>query len=140
MMNPILFGITVSHDSCTTLSVPHSQDTFAKSMMPMYNFILVCRGQAVQMVQAIERAMPAARLSPYSFKQLEQIRDPEDFHSIVCEMMDENHKPTAVRFGSVTGRIICNRWWVWILQHPQINTEEIQPTKSMHLNHSCVFV
>ena len=51
-------------------------------MLPMYDFISVRWRQVVQMVQAMEGAMPAARLSLYSFKRLEQIRDPEDFHSI----------------------------------------------------------
>ena len=108
------------------------QDTFAKAMMPMYEFVNICRLAAVQMVQSMERAMPAARLSAYSFKQLETIRDPEDFHSIVREMGDESQKPTAVCFVAVTAKIIRNLWWTWLLQHPLLSDDEIHPSKRMH--------
>ena len=55
--DPVLFAITVSRDRCTTLSVAHSQDTFAKAMMPMY-------GKRVRVKPGGKQSRPRTRSPP----------------------------------------------------------------------------
>lgn len=117
-----------------------SQDTFTKAMLPLYEFVVVARQEAVDTISAMEKAMPNAKLSPYSFKVLEQFRDPADFHEVARQMLDDRHKATAVRFATEAQRILRARWWIWVLQHPGLTEEEVHPTKSMFPTHHALFV
>ena len=84
------------------------QDNFAKAMMPMFDFVSICRSGAVQLVQGME-AVGGSKLGPYVFKCLEGVRDPSDFHELLRTMGNKNIKPTGVRLKAEVTRILRAR-------------------------------
>lgn len=124
-------SVTVSRDYVHPLPSLPLQDTFAKAMMPLYDFVAVVRRAAIDMVTAMEKGGQGTKVSPYAFKCLEGLRDPADFHEVVGVMTDERIKPTAMRLKAEVTRICRARWWTWILQHPKLTTEDVHPSKRM---------
>ena len=46
-------------------------------------------------------------------------------------------KPTALRLRECANKIIMERWWTWVLLHPELTVNDIHPTRSMCLS-SCL--
>ena len=100
-------------------------------MAPLAEWVLVCGEDVVEAVRLLEQK-PAGgdkKITHNSFRCLESMYDPSDFRELAVVMRDESVKQTPSRLRSEATRIIRNRWWSWILTHPQLKSTHIHPDR-----------
>jgi hypothetical protein len=101
------------------------QDNWVKSMQPLAEWLLHSGRPVVEAVRALE-ARPttgvAAALSPYAFKAIEQLYDPQDYVALTREMLDEAAKATTVRLGRRSLSLSVSVGTLPALSHRQTHT------------------
>ena len=99
------------------------------AMFPLADMIISLRYKGVDLVKNIERD---AKPTPGSFKVLEQMVVPEDWFNFHKAMMAEPKK-TLERLRHHATTIIRERWWTWILMHPDLSSTLIHSSRRMLL-------
>ena len=91
-----------------------------------------CGKQAINVLQRLEER---TKVTGYMFKPLEAIIVPEDWSRWAATLEMGEHKATAKRLRDVATEIIRDRWWTWVLLHPELDATHIHPTRSMPPSH-----
>ena len=104
------------------------QDNFLKLMNAITDWVITVGHDATNAVSRMEGAW---KPTPYSFKVPEQVRVPEDFHTITRAMLNPKQIPTYHHFQLITAEVINQRYWTWHLTHPQIGDDRFHLSRSM---------
>lgn len=109
-------------------------------MQPLAELLKQCRDRAVEVVRKMEKTK---RVVPNGFKPLEGFRVPEDYDTLVTKLlaMAEDDRINPDRMRKLAADILRNRWWTWILLHPEMPDDKVHPSRRMprcHLNIMCV--
>ena len=112
---------------CSCLS---AQETFQKAMYALAEWAMQC-GDAV--VKVCERMEEKCKITPTSFKFIEQFRDPADFDQLLGEML-ASPSPNVSNLKTLAKGILQRRNWIWVLTHPDLGEEYIHPDRSVFLH------
>lgn len=107
----------------------HLQDTWAKSCLVAAEFVTQCGQQCISVLERLEKQ---GKITGYSLKALEPLVVPEDWTRVASMMLMEEHKCTVSRLREVATSVIRERWWTWILLHPELTEVYIHPSRSMY--------
>ena len=58
---------------------------------------------------------------------------PEDVEHVLREMMTPGYKATASRLREIGSAAKLDRHWKWVILHPGLGPDRIDPTRSMHV-------
>ena len=97
-------------------------------MFTVAEFVNQCGTRALNVLAAMEAV---GRVTGYLFKPLESLCVPEDWQRVTAMMEVPDVKATALRLRECANKIIMERWWTWVLLHPELTGNDIHPTRSM---------
>ena len=102
------------------------------------NFLKAYQGVAdwtlnvgTEAVKALARMEEWFKVTPNTFKTIEQFRVPEDYLALCTEMLNPKVKPNMEFFRKVVNKILNRRYWSWHLLHPNIGSDRLHPTRRM---------
>ena len=70
------------------------------------------------------------RVTGNSFRILEGIYVPEDYVKIVDKVRSGDAITTA-RMREIATEVLSERWWTWVLLHPDLPDDKVHPSRSM---------
>ena len=88
-------------------------------------------GDAV--VKVCERMEEKCKVTPTSFKIIEQFRDPDDYDQLLGEML-ASPSPNVSNLKTLAKGILQRRNWIWVLTHPDLDEDYIHPDRSVFLH------
>ena len=106
------------------------QEGWCKSMFAVAEYINQCGAGALNGLAAMEAV---GRVTGYLFKPMVSLCVPEDWQRVTAMMEVPDVKPTAMRLRECTKKVTMERWWTWVLLHPDLTISDIHPTRSMFL-------
>ena len=83
-------------------------------------------------VKVCERMEEKCKVTPTSFKIIEQFRDPDDCDQLLGEML-ASPSPNVSNLKTLAKGILQRRNWIWVLTHPDLNEDYIHPDRSVFL-------
>lgn len=83
-------------------------------------------------LQLIRRMEEGGTISGATFRPLEAVFTPADYHKIV-DGLEVVRRPTAGKLREVVAAVLQERWWEWCVLHPDIGADRIHPSRSMFL-------
>lgn len=98
-------------------------------MYPAAKFVQYCGMDAIEVCREMEKV---GKVGAYSLKPLEAVTVPEDWQKIATQLLQPNVKATAARLKDIVTKTLMDRWWQWVLMHPELGPEHIHPSRSMH--------
>ena len=104
------------------------QEAWVKQCLIASEFVLQCGQQTISVLERMEKH---GKVTGYVLKPLEGLAVPEDWSKVAAQMLMPEHKATASRLRDVASTVIRDRWWVWILLHPDLGENYIHPSRSM---------
>jgi hypothetical protein len=111
------------------------QDNWVSGMQPLAQWLVICGDEAAKVVERMESV--ARKVTPYTFKPLEQVVVPADWQELARAMLDDGAKATAQRLRDQATAVLRRRWWTWILLHPKAPEDDIHPTRRVCLASHC---
>ena len=63
-------------------------------------------------------------------KAVEQLKVPADLHDLTNELSQQVH-PNPNQLRAAVTRLMEQRNWLWLLQHPDLGPDHIHPSRSM---------
>ena len=97
-------------------------------MFVVAEFVNQCDLTALSVIEDLETN---GKVTGYLFKCMEQLCVPEDWQRVANLMQMPNVKATAMRLREVTASVVRERWWTWVLQHPELTGQYIHPSRSV---------
>jgi hypothetical protein len=108
-----------------------SQSNWIKAMAPCCKFVLMCQEDAINLVKKMEEFSNAV-VGPYAFKPLEGMILKMDFDQLIKRGKLEA-RPNVQWLKVTAAEIIRDRYWKWLLLHPQLQPERVHPDKGLFL-------
>ena len=102
-----------------------------KCMMPIADWLLNAGEDVVECIRNLEKAAGKGKVSPHAFKSLEMIYAEEDFQELTLQLKSSAIKATQTRLQSLVKRLVRQRWWSWLLLHPELDDADIHPSRRM---------
>ena len=99
-------------------------------MSPLVDWVWHCEGDVAEVIRGMEMS---GLVRPGTFKPLERLQVPADYVELVRRLQNPDFKCTATRMRTLLKEILAKRSWQWLLQHPDLGTEWIHPSRSMCL-------
>lgn len=88
---------------------------------------LRCPTKVVFMLRCMEKD---SKPTPGTFRPLEGIADPADFDDFMRSYLAEPKK-TVDKLKFHCENILTDRYWKWLLNHPDLGEERIHPSRSV---------
>ena len=108
--------------------VPRVQESWCKAMFCAAELVHQCGARAIQLLTEMEAV---GKLTGYTFKPLEPLVHPDDWQRVVSMMGSCGTKPTAMKLRECATIVVQERWWSWVLLHPDLGPEDIHPSRSV---------
>ena len=96
-------------------------------MYALADWGMQCGEDVVKLCEVMEQK---SKLAPTSFKILEQFRDPADYNKLLGAMLGST-SPNVSHLKSLAKGILQRRNWIWVLMHPELDTDHIHPDRSV---------
>ena len=100
----------------------------------MQGHVLCCgAGSSVwaRAIQLLTEMEAVGKLTGYTFKPLEPLLHPDDWQRVVGMMGMCGTKPTAMKLRECASIVVKERWWSWVLLHPDLGPEDIHRSRSV---------
>lgn len=78
----------------------------------------------LEVVPLLSRMEQVSKVTANTFKVLEGFRDPQDYSLMEQWLRDEPH-PTAGGFQAKARRVLMDRYWRWVLTHPDLQPDHM---------------
>jgi hypothetical protein len=89
-------------------------------------------------VQALATLERSSKVSGSTLRTMEGMTNPDDLLKIVRLVNAAEGKVTVSTLRDITAKVQTERWWTWLLTHPQLTDEDIHPTRRMLPLHSAL--
>jgi hypothetical protein len=93
------------------------------------NFILQTEERGIRCLKRLEQ--DHCKVTGSVLRCLEPMTVKEDFDTIASLMTDMKSKTTIAKLRENVNDILMERWWRWILCHPQLGEDYIHTTRSV---------
>ena len=144
VLGPDVIVLCLSHCCLSVLSLSLfvallcvSQETWTKACLTAAEFVITCGKQGVAVLKRMEES---GKISGYTLKPLESITVPEDWIRVAALMEMKEHKATASRLRDVASQVLRDRWWQWVLMHPELKDVYIHPSRRVFPFSPCIVV
>ena len=105
-------------------------------MQPLVDWVWHCGDMVATVVEHMEQN---GNVRPGTFKMMQQLTVPADYTELISKLRNPTIKCTATRMKQCMKEILRKRWWSWLLEHPDLGTDYIHPSRSVFLTVSCLF-
>lgn len=98
------------------------------------DIIAVTGELGLEVFKAMEQV---TKVSGNTFRCCEGMSDPEDLRKVMGSVLAASGKATASLLREIAGRVQTERWWTWILTHPDLGSDRIHHSRSVFCNGPC---
>ena len=95
----------------------------------MSRFVQTMGERALKIIRKLE-ANETRTISGYSFKALESVTMDEDYEKII-NMTELEKKLNVGGFQNIVKKVVRQRWWIWVLQHPGLQPDRVHPSRGV---------
>ena len=104
-------------------------------MLVVAEFVNQCDLAAVRVIGDLE---DNGKVSGDLFKCMDQLSVLDDWQWVANLMQMPNIGATALRLREVTTSVVRERWWSWVLQHPELSDQHIHHSRSVFFSLHCL--
>ena len=115
---------------CSVFALPLPQERWVEDMLLLVNWATRCGSKVVDLVELLERRS-RRRLQLAAFQCIGTLLDDRDLHKVADTLLAE---PVCASEGALYDLVtaVCReRWWTWLLLHPDLGPEYIHPANSV---------
>ena len=103
------------------------QASWCKANVPVAYFLMHTGREGLQI---IERLCEKEKVTGNSFKVLESVYVPADYHDIVTHLQHQD-TVTVAMLKETAMEVLMDRWFSWIILHPEMPEEKVHRSRSM---------